>query len=511
MSNFISNLWQMLDQWTRQSGAQGLSSLLLVIALIYIAWHFRLRSRQQVIDLQNQQLAQENQTLSEQQLELTEELQDLRNFSHEKSLQLAREQQSLQSKNQQIDDLQSRLDKLQAQLDQQRAENLQLNREQEKLDTSLKEKQLHFDEQVKLLSETREQLKKEFELLANDILENKGKAFRDINQQSIQQLLNPVQAEMKSFREKVETIHSEDLRQRSALQNELLNLQKLNQQITDKAESLTNALQGQKKIQGNWGELILEKVLDNSGLRSGVDYQREVSIKNEEGKTQRPDAIVYLPQKKHLIIDAKTSLVNYTRYVNAENDLERANALAEHSKAVSDRIEELADRDYYKLPGLNSPEVVIMFIPIESAYVEALKHDETLYQRAIEKNVLVATPTTLLTSLNIVRQLWQFEDRNKHTAELAKRAGRFHQKLNGFLGSMQKIGNQLDGARETYDKALSLLYSGKGNLIKQAAEFRDLGVSVQKELPAELIEMASLELEETTTNSQTKTHSGQNP
>jgi DNA recombination protein RmuC len=204
--------------------------------------------------------------------------------------------------------------------------------------------------------------------------------------------------------------------------------------------------------------------------------------------------IVYLPQQKHLIIDAKTSLAAYTRYVNAENDLERQQALEEHAQAVSARISELADRDYYKLPGLNSPEVVIMFIPIESAYVEALRFDNTLYQRAIERNVLVATPTTLLTSLNIVRQLWRFEDQNKHTAELANRAERFYSKLNNFLTSMQEVGKQLDKAKGSYEKAFSQLYSGKGNLIKQASEFKDLGVSVQKELPDELIELALLEV-----------------
>ena len=338
-------------------------------------------------------------------------------------------------------------------------------------------------------------MKQDFELLANEILENKGKAFREINQQSIQNLLNPVQAEMKGFREKVESLHTEETKQRSELKAELLHLQKLNQDITDQASQLTNALQGQKKVQGNWGELILENVLDSSGLRKGVDYEREVSFKTEDGR-KRPDAIVYLPQQKHLVIDAKTSLAAYTRYVNAENNLDRETALAEHASAVSDRINELADKDYYKLPGLNSPEVVIMFIPIESAYVEALKYDDSLYQKGIERNVLVATPTTLLTSLNIVRQLWQFEDRNKHTAELANRAEKFYNKLNSFLGSMQKVGDQLDNARQTYELAVKQLYSGRGNLIKQASEFKDLGVSVQKELPGEFVEKAKLELDD---------------
>lgn len=361
------------------------------------------------------------------------------------------------------------------------------------LKTSLAEKQQHFDAQLKLLQENREELTKEFERLANEVLERKGKAFKELNQESITNLLNPLHTEMKGFKAKVEDIHAKDAEQRIELRTELKNLQTLNKEITDQADKLTTALQGQKKVQGNWGELMLENVLDNSGLRLGIDYKREVSFTTEEGR-QRPDAIIYLPHKQHLIIDAKTSLMSYTQYVNADNDLERGQALAAHTKAVSDRVNELADRDYFKLPGLNSPEVVIMFIPIESAYVEALKYDETLFQRAIERNVLVATPTTLLTSLNIVRQLWRFEDQNKHTAELANRAEKFYNKLNGFLTSMQGVGNQLNRARESYDKAFGQLYIGKGNLIKQAAEFKDLGVSVQKELPADLVERANLEL-----------------
>ncbi len=361
------------------------------------------------------------------------------------------------------------------------------------LKTSLEERQQHFNQQLKLLQESRDALKKEFEHLANEILERKGRAFKALNQESISNLLNPIHAEMKGFKATVEDIHAKDAEQLIQLRTELQNLQQLNKEITDQADKLTTALRGQKKVQGNWGELMLENVLDNSGLRLGTDYRREVSISTEEGR-QRPDAVIYLPHNKHLIIDAKTSLVAYTEYVNADREDLRQQALAAHARAVSDRINELADRSYFQLPGLNSPEVVIMFIPIESAYVEALKYDETLFQRAIERNVLVATPTTLLTSLNIVRQLWRFEDQNKHTAELASRAEKFYNKLNGFLTSMQGVGKQLDKARDSYDKAFSQLYAGRGNLIKQAAEFKELGVSVQKELPQDLVERANLEL-----------------
>ena len=387
-----------------------------------------------------------------------------------------------------------RLQAVDLRLQQAMTQLLQRERECAELRTMLAEKQQHFAEQYQQLAQSREQLKLEFEQLASDILERKGKAFRELNQESVSQLLRPVQQEMQGFRQKVESIHVEELKQRSELKNELENLQKLNRTITEQAERLTTALQGQKKLQGNWGELMLENVLDGAGLRPGIDYQREVSFSGEAGR-QRPDVVVALPQGKQLIIDAKTSLAAYTRYVNAEVELERMTALAEHAGAVRSRIVELAEREYHKLPGLNSPEVVVMFIPIESAYVEALRHDPTLYQWALERNVLVATPTTLLTSLNIVRQLWRFEDQSKHTAELASRAERFYNKLHAFLVSMQEVGKQLDKARDSYDKALGQLCSGKGNLIKQAAEFRELGVAVQKELPEALLERAGLELD----------------
>ncbi|WP_371185412.1 DNA recombination protein RmuC [Thalassotalea maritima] len=369
----------------------------------------------------------------------------------------------------------------------------QVEQSNARLQTEMKTKQLHFDQQLQLLQDSKDELKKEFERLANDILERKGKAFKDMNTESMQHILQPIHQELQGFKNKVEDIHSKESEQRVKLRTELENLQKLNKEITEQASKLTTALQGQKKVQGNWGELMLENVLDNSGLRLDKDYKREVTFSTEEGRL-RPDAVVYLPQNKHLVIDAKTSLSAYTRFVNAEDDAERTLAKKEHAQAVRDRLNELADKDYYKLPGLNSPEVVVMFIPVESAYVEALKADETLFQTALERNILIATPTTLLTSLNIVRQLWRFEEQNKHTAELANRAEKFYAKLNTFLTSMDGVGKQLDKAKDIYDKAYGQLYSGRGNLIKQASEFKELGVAVQSELPAALVEKANLEL-----------------
>ena len=305
--------------------------------------------------------------------------------------------------------------------------------------------------------------------------------LKQTNQESIQSLLSPMQKELGDFKQRVDSVHSEETKQRAELKAELKQLQSLNVAITEQADKLSTALSGNKKMQGGWGEMILESVLDKSGLRLGQDYKREVTLVGDESK-YRPDVVVYLPQNKHLVIDAKTSINAYQEYVNAEDEATRNTALKAHSEAVRARLNELADKEYFRLAGLNSPEVVIMFIPIESAYVEALKYDEQLFQGALERNVLIATPTTLLTSLNIVRQLWRFEDQNQHTVELASRAEKLYSKLTSFVESMSKVGRQIDSAKDTYDKAFNQLSAGKGNLIKQASEFKNWAFGTKERL-----------------------------
>ena len=365
--------------------------------------------------------------------------------------------------------------------------------ENARLSTTQSKNEEHHAKQLAQFEEQKAALKVEFEHLANNIFETKGLAFTEKNKASLDELLNPFKIQMSEFRKKVEDIHHKDTQQQTELKTELKQLQSLNLKITEEAHDLATALKGQKKMQGNWGEMILENVLDRSGLVNGKDYKREVSINTEDGRG-RPDAIIYLPDNKHLIIDAKVSLNAYTRYINAEDGIEREQALKEHVSAVADRIKELSDRNYYNLPGLKSPEVVFMFIPIESAFVEAMKADESVFQKALELNVLVATPTTLLTSLNIVRQLWRYEDQNKHTAELADKASKVYDKLRSFVSSMDGVGSALDRARISYDKAYGQLTAGKGNLIKQASEFKQLGVSVKNDLPEQLVDKAELEL-----------------
>lgn len=369
-----------------------------------------------------------------------------------------------------------------------------LNKQVSELATLLESERKQSQEKLHLLIDAREQLSDQFKSLANEILEDKSKRFAEQNQTNLGVLLGPLQTQIREFKAKVEDIHLKDTEQQATLKAELNQLKDLNRQITEEAHGLATALKGQFKMQGNWGEMVLENILDRSGLRSGKEYRREVSFNTATGRS-RPDVIVYLPQEKHLIIDSKVSLNAYTRYVNGKDEIEQQLALKEHVAAISSRIKELSDRNYFELPGINSPEMVFMFIPIESAFVEALRADETLFQKAIEQNVLVATPTTLLTSLNIVRQLWRLEEQNLHTAALAERAAKVYKKLNTFLVSMMAVGNQLDKARDSYNTAMSQLTSGKDNLIKQANDFKKLGVAVQATFPENLLARAELELE----------------
>jgi DNA recombination protein RmuC len=269
----------------------------------------------------------------------------------------------------------------------------------------------------------------------------------------------------------------------------------LNQQITAEAHNLATALKGRKKMQGNWGELLLENVLERSGLQAGKDYQRELSTYSMDGARARPDAVIYLPQNKHLIIDAKVSLNAYVRYINAEDEQQRQLALKQHVMAVSQRIKELAERDYYKLPRLNSPEVVFMFVPVESAFVDAVKAEPGLFQQAMDQRVLVTTPTTLLTSLTIVRQLWRYEHQNKHTAELVKSVENIFAKVNGFLTSFYGVKKGLDKAQECYLKAESQLVSGRSNLVKQVTDLKNLAPTIKGQLPDYFTEKAELEVE----------------
>lgn len=349
-------------------------------------------------------------------------------------------------------------------------------------------------EREQSLEQSRQFLHDQIKLLAAQMLEDRAKQFNRQSEEQLGRLIEPLKDRIVEFRAKLDDVQLKDVERATQLQTELSQLKSLNQQMTQEAHRLSTALQGQSKVQGHWGELVLSNVLERSGLRDGIDFRREVSFQTDSGR-KRPDAIIYLPQGKHIVIDAKVSLNAYTRYVNALDDHERSTALQEHLRAVNDRIQELASRAYAELPSLNTPEIVFMFIPIESAFGEAMRGDANLFQKAMDQQVVIATPTTLLTSLQIVRQLWRFEDQHKHSAELAERAAKIYKKLLAFIANMEALDQSLLRARDSYDKALAQLVSGKANLIQQAKDFERLGVAVHASLPEALVARAELELD----------------
>jgi len=441
---------------------------------------FQLTKQQQ--DLQNRHdgLRTQVDQLNIKQNELSKEAKAYEVQSQEAQQQLSEHKIQLDQRDQKFDALQAR--------------NESLNREYTELKTGQEEREASHAREVETFEKQKLQLTEQFKVLSTEILAANSKTLQESSKVTLSSVINPFQQSMDSFKKEVQEIHHRDSTQQGELKKELQSLKELNHKLTTEAHELSTALKGQKKLQGNWGELVLENVLDRSGLDLGKDYKREVSFNTEDGR-QRPDAIVYLPQGKHLIIDAKVSLNAYTRYINGEGEVERQLALKEHVKAMKDRIKELADRDYYKISELNSPEMVFMFVPIESAFVEAIKFDESLFMYAIENNVLVATPTTLLTSLNIVRQLWRYEDQNKHTAALAQKAELVYKKLTAFLSSFENIKKGLDKANDAYYKAEGQLVSGRGNLVKQANEFKLLAPVIQAELPSYFTDKAELEIE----------------
>ena len=340
----------------------------------------------------------------------------------------------------------------------------------------------------------------EFENLANKILENKTKNLKETSSESINTLLAPVKTQLKEFREKVENIHTEDTKQQAEMGATIKLLMEQNSQLSEDASALTTALRGEHKTQGVWGELQLERVLEESGLTRGKEYDTQKSYRGRDGNLLRPDAVVHLPEDKHLIIDAKTSLNAYLRCVEAETEEDAKTALAEHAKAVKDRVNELAKRDYNKIPELNSPEFVFLFVPSEPALQAALQHNEKLLGVAMQQKIFIVSPTTLLPSLLIVAQLWRNAAQEQNTLRIFETAEGLLDQIRLVVEAMSKVGEQLGRTQESYDTAMKRLHTGRGKLIKKATDFEELGVEAKKalseSLPDELLTRGKLEIGE---------------
>ncbi|ROU12648.1 DNA recombination protein RmuC [Kluyvera ascorbata] len=357
--------------------------------------------------------------------------------------------------------------------------------------TLLETTRQHGDEKYRLMLNSEQRLSEQFENLANRIFEQSNRRVEEQNRQSLHGLLTPLREQLDGFRRQVQDSFGQEARERHTLAHEIRNLQQLNAQMAQEAVNLTRALKGDNKTQGNWGEVVLTRVLEASGLREGHEYETQVSINNDANSRMQPDVIVRLPHRKDVVVDAKMTLVAYERYFNAEDDYTREAALQEHIAAVRNHIRMLGRKDYQQLPGLRSLDYVLMFIPVEPAFLLALDRQPELISEALKNNIMLVSPTTLLVALRTIANLWRYEHQSRNAQHIAERASRLYDKMRLFVDDMSAIGQSIDKAQENYRQAMKKLTTGRGNLLTQAEAFRHLGVEVKREINPELVEQAT--------------------
>ncbi len=406
----------------------------------------------------------------------------------EELLNLEKQNSQLTERVLKIGELESGLSQLKEEIKLKTKENVRLEKRIAELETALEKERESTIEKLKLLENSKEELKNEFKNLSNEILEEKSKKFTETNKENIDGILTPLKDEFEKFKNKVDEVYINDTKDRTALKTQIDGLRELNEKLGKEALSLTNALKGDSQKQGAWGEVILERVLEESGLTKGLEYDTQLSFNDDEGKRKRPDAIVHLPNNKDVIIDSKVSIVAYQNYHQTEDDTEKDQFLKEHLQSIKNHIKGLSLKNYDDIEEIKSLDYVLMFIPIESAFMLAMENNRELFSEAFSKNIVIVTPSTLLVTLKTIQNIWRYEKQNKNAQEIAKRAGDLHDKFVNFTTSLLEIGTSLDKAKSQYETTLNRLKSGKGNLISQAQKIKSLGVKSKKEISNKLIE-----------------------
>jgi DNA recombination protein RmuC len=344
---------------------------------------------------------------------------------------------------------------------------------------------------IESLNEAKEALTSQFKNLANEILEDKSKRFTEQNVANLDALLKPLQTKLSEFKEQVNTSYGNEARERFALKSEIERLANLNLRMSDETRSLTQALKGDSKVQGNWGELVLESILESSGLRKGEEYLVQDSHTQTDGSRLQPDVVVKLPEGRSLVVDSKVSITAYSRHAEATDPTVSEQELAAHIQSLRQHIQGLSSKNYSSLYGIGSVDFVLMFVPIEPAFLLALKTAPNLYQEALAKNIVLVCPSTLMATLRTVAHLWRQDHQNRNALEIAKQCGTLYDKFVGFVDDLEKLGQRLDQAQTSYHDAFNKLKSGKGNLIRTAEKVRELGVKPSKNLSAPLIESST--------------------
>jgi DNA recombination protein RmuC len=396
----------------------------------------------------------------------------------------------------------TRLDEIKEELEQSKTINTTYNEEIKnnkslisQLQTQLEEQNRSMEEKVKLLQNSEEKLKTQFKNIATEIFDSNSKKFSEQNQISIGHILKPMKEQLTDFKKKIEDVHTKDNEARGELRQELKMLKELNQDMTKEASNLTNALKGDSKKQGKWGEMVLENVLESSGLREGYEYKREVSLRDNEDKLFRPDVIVNLPDNRHIIIDAKTSLTAYSEYIASNDEADKQIYIKSHIKSVKDHIKGLSNKKYEDLKNVNSLDFIFMFVPIESALLLALEHDVNLYDEAFKQKIILVSPTTLLVALRAVENTWRYERQAQSIADVSKRAEELYKKFNGFVEDLKKVGKGLETANKSYSDAFDKLSLGNGNLVRQVTMLKTVSsIKPKKELDSVLVDGAMMDV-----------------
>lgn len=375
--------------------------------------------------------------------------------------------------------------------------------EKEAIAIQLSKKEVDFDnlleknkEQKNEVAQLQEKFTKEFENLANKILEEKTQKFTEQNKENLKNILSPLHEKIQHFEKKVEDTHKESIDYHAALRQQILGLREMNEQMSKETLNLTKALKGDSKMQGNWGELVLERVLEKSGLEKDREYFVQQSFTNEDGNRVLPDVIIHLPDGKKMIIDSKVSLTAYERYINEENDEIQKQYLKEHTASIKRHVEQLGAKNYHDLYEMESPGFVLLFIPIEPAFAIALNEDTTLYNKAFEKNIVIVTPTTLLATLRTIDSMWTNQKQQENAIEIARQAGALYDKFEGFVTDLIKIGKKMDEAKMEYSGAMNKLFEGKGNLINSVEKLKKMGAKAKKALPENVLLRANIDAQE---------------
>ena len=350
-----------------------------------------------------------------------------------------------------------------------------------------------LDEESKRLIEQQKRLQTQFENMANEILEKKSEKFAEQNQKNIDQILKPLGEKIKSFEQSVEDKYIKDQKNKAGLSEQIKLLQATNQKISQDANNLAKALKGDSKVQGDWGELQLEVLLEKSGLNKGVHFRTQNSLKDEEGNDKRPDCIIDLPDDKNLIIDSKVSLSAYEQYVNSEDELKKQVLLKHHLESIKKHIKDLAGKDYPNLYSINTPDYVLMFVPIEPALTLALQEDGEIFNLALNKNIILVSTSTLMATMRTVSFIWQQENQKKNVLEIARQSGALYEKFIGFTNDLEGVGKAIDNAHKKYEAAQSKLISGRGNLVNSVEKIKKLGAKTNKSISQELIDKSETE------------------